>query len=177
MSGCLRPSATSRRSSASSTARSLITRPSGEGALQSFFLLPLREKVPTIRVSWADEGFLSLEKNPSPGSISLRSISPPSPARGEGRTARLASVQSVRSSPPRRPQGARPLKCAERADTVDPHGSKKPTQLLRFRWHERQAGREDGAAKRSWRGREQDLQDLPGFGLARSGAARRLPRQ
>ena len=36
-----------------------------------------------------DEGSLSAEANPSPGSISLRSISPPSPTRGEGEWSRI----------------------------------------------------------------------------------------
>ena len=47
-------------------------------------LLPLWEKVAPIDRCATDEAFVSAEANPSPGFISLRSISPPSPTRGEG---------------------------------------------------------------------------------------------
>jgi hypothetical protein len=47
-----------------------------------FFFL-LWEKVARMQ-SAPDEGSVAAERDPSPGFISLRSISPPSPTRGEG---------------------------------------------------------------------------------------------
>src|SRR6266542_6815936 len=49
----------------------------------AFFLLPLWEKVARTK-SVPDEGSLSAETDPSPVSIALRAIDPPSPTRGEG---------------------------------------------------------------------------------------------
>src|SRR5262245_45452305 len=62
------------------------------------YLVPLWEKVARIDRCEPDEESLSPRGDPSPGFISLRSISPPSPTRGEGTSYAIATVRLAPSA-------------------------------------------------------------------------------
>src|SRR5262249_44946217 len=76
--------------------------------LLSSSLLPLWEKVARTKSApdegslsadsdSPNEGYASAERDPSPGTIALRAIVPPSPTRGEGKGTLTASSRSARS--------------------------------------------------------------------------------